>query len=881
MGLFSARYEYFAYAGSSSLFEEDQRPDNHKQAILESSLRGLMSISDSIVYSINTDYFARAKAMQRFAARPVSEGGYVRGFPTARFIRIIVPDEEVIAAIERNTGDVVREDGLISNQYGQYDEKFFINYEVQKYYAGPLNNGSINDGVFTWENGPPSKELWCAEDSEIEIPIVGPDGNYIRAENPYFEYVRNSEVFVDPNEPGLDPNPEQPFDPVNPPPVTFNPVGPGLNPQDYIYTVKWKYTNPETGEDSAFSIKLNLIGYVTVDYEVDGGNTWLRTSYLVEGDDCVRYWTYLVGSGEDPIFESVIDRTVRNAQFLPVAVLQQDKIWYDEQPDAELKRSTDRLLKKVMLDGPEIKESFLEQEAEDDESGDEQRVDAEKWDFFIHYAVPIRTNVRGSREYLFHFFDEMKSFTRWTREKYEEYLEKRLTQDPDSLFSMIQPIDELTIREGFENGYAVNYAWSYIEYKETLDERLEYDDEFDENGLPKKMRYKDARIEILERNDESTYDRYVEIIELMHGEGALIGPETEDPERDGYHDFMFIEYQNRDILGDGTEFWYVERILIMGLSMAYKINTSDNAGEGYRFRYAIPNLFGTEEETKEFRIPVSMNALRKVGVVRREDVITDAMAATVFLVRVEKVKWYQRSFFKWLIVIIAVILIVVAVFFPATLVAAANLLGTALGISATLALKFIAFAIGFVTAFAGALVGGTAGQILALVGAIASMGVGLGAGQAGVSWTGAFQNWGASAFTSWGSALSFVGSVANIANSAMKVYAAYELEQLQDDFRDFLETAREKQQQLEDAWAGLGDTPGWINPMSLVQTLASAPAETPGEFYSRTLNPNPGILGYDLVYRFADTALQLPDKPTDENIIETQFNTFAAQRGAA
>lgn len=865
MGLFSSRYEYFAYAASSSMFEEDGRPDNHKQAILESSLRGLIDIPESIQLSIQTDYFARARAMMRYASR--EENGYVRGFPSATLIRIEVPEEAIRDAIFRDRGHEV--DVIVKNDYGGFlDEKFFINHELQKYWL-PQNDGDINDNLFEWEEGkPPDKDIWCPTDSTIQIPIVGPDGNYLTAENPYFEFLRasdNTDIW-DPQEPGLNPNPNQPFpSPGNPPP----PGGAGIPEQfNYIYAVRWNYEDPSTGDTEVFEIRVNLLKFWQRYSEIDDGII-LRVIYTLEGDPCPRYWTYLVGSGEDPELEKLIQRIIRDARYLPVAVLQQDKVWFDEQPGSELEVSTNKLLKRLNLDGTEIKEDFLEQEEEDNASGDANRVDAEKWDFFIHVAVPIRCVEQGSKQYLFYFFEEMASFQRWSRDKYQEYLEKRPEQDPDSPFSMVQPISELSIEEGFENGYSVTYGWSYIDIK---DEPGRFGIRDKITGEIREARKGEVIVEILERNNPDTLERYEEIIERMHGPDALIGPETEDPERDGYHDFVYITLQEYTEEGG----WLQRRLIVMGISMAYKINTSTEAGEGYRFRYAVPELFGTEEETKEFRIPVSFSAVKKVSTVKREDVITEGLSATVFLVRVEKVSWYQRGFFKWLVVIIAVILLVVAVFFPQTIIAAAKLLSAAVGISSAVAMSLISFAIGFVTAYAGALIGGTAGQIFALLGAIVSMGTG---SLTSAGWSGVFQKTIANAFNSWGSALSFIGTVSNIATSAMQVVQQYQFENLMDDFENFLEDARDKQQKLDEAWLALGDMSSGIDPLSLTQVIQSAPAETPEQFYARTINLNPGLLGYDAIAQFTDMATTPPRDPRDRDVIQGQFEVMARQRG--
>lgn len=863
MGLFSSRYEYFAYAGSSNIFELDNRPNADRQQILEVATGNGDSMADAIRIAINTDYFARAKAMMRYASKPPEEGGYVRGFPFARLVKIRIPDEAVLDAIEREIGERPAE--LLRNEYGgTFDERFFINHELQKYWL-PQNDGDLNDGIFEWQEGkPPEKDIWCETFDQIQIPIVGPDGEYLVADNTY-EFVRaadNTDIW-DPEEPGLNPNPEGPIDGPTP--------GIGIPPAlNYIYEVKWTYTNPETGADSGFSVRMNLLKYA-IEFSADPSQRGLliRATYLLEGDPCPRYWIYVIGSDVDPEFEKLIDIQQRNSQFLPVAVLQQDKVWFNEDPDSDLAITTNKLLKKLTMDGDEIRADYEEQQAEDDASGDADRGNAEQWDFFIHFAVPINSNVEASREYLHHFFNQMAPFTNWTRAKYEEYLEKRLVQDPDSLFSMIQPIEELTIREGFENGYAVDYGWSYIETQEEPGriKRIR-------NGVEYDAPRGHCNIEILERNDDSTFARYQEIIFAMHGEEALIGPKTEDPERDGYHDFVYMEYQDRR---EGV--WYVKKTLVMGLSMAYKINTREGANAGYQFRYAIPELFGTEEETKEFRIPISFPALKEVRVLKREDVITDALTATVFLVEARKVKWYQTGFFKWLIIVVAVILLIIVIFFAPYLAGLAGKVATATGFAATTIYNAMLFAIGFIVSFAGSLIGGTAGQIFSLIGVIATFGAG--SINASGTWVSGWQSLGQGALSTFGGAMQFLTQVTNIANAAMKVVASYQLEELQDEMEEFLKTVKERQQELEDAWAGLGMPGGsGLDPLSLSQSLSASYPEKPEAFYSRTINLNPGVLGYHLIEKFQELALVLPENPGDPTVIDAQFETMAVQRGA-
>jgi hypothetical protein len=862
MGLFSGRYEYFAFVGTSSLFELDQRPDTHKQKILETTIHDGNSFAEAIVFSLNTDWYARTKAMMRYASQ---ENGYVRGFPTARLVRLEIPDKYIIDAIERETGN--RPEELLLNEYGgTFDEDFFIKLTLQQNWL-PGGDG-INADIFDWQNGPPTESIWCETFENIEIPVW--DGSaYVTAPNVY-EFARKAEEdppIFDPNDPGG-------LDPVDP--GLGDPIGP-INPiqlEQFIYELQWTYEDPNTSEPKGFIVNMNLVSWALTYLNED---IILRVIYRLPGEDCPRYWAYIVGSNEDPILESHIRVIKRREQFLPVAVLMQDKVWFDEDPESDLAKTTNRLLSKLNLSGTEIKEDFIEQENEDDASGDEGRVDAEKWDVFVHCAVPINSQIQASKRYLHEFFSRMKLFDRWNREKYEEYLVKRETQDPNDLFSMIQPITEVPIQEAGDGGYNVTYAWSYIEQK-TNPGRILKTANFETFDAP----LGHTNVEIIERNDSATLNRYQEIIDLFHGEGSPIGPETEDPETDGYHDIVYIEHQT---LTPGTEQnpdYQVTRTLIMGLSMAYRINTSLDLKQGYRYRYAVPELFGTQEETNEFRIPILFPALKQIKAVDREDVITDGLCASVFLVKAVKQKWYQTGFFKFIIILIAVILIVTLVFAKVGggLIGIATSLAGANATAATITLIYsvLSFAVGFVISFAGSLIGGTAGMLFSLIGNIALMGAGMAANY-GTSWVNAWKTMATNATASWGGAMTFLTNVSNIASGILEVYSSYQLEQLQGELEDFLKSAKEKQEELEDAWNSLGVGPDWLDPMSLTRAFIMPPAETPRAFFSRTISLNPGLMGYDLITDFAEMATMPPEKPGDKDIIEAQFETMKRQRG--
>jgi len=318
--------------------------------------------------------------------------------------------------------------------------------------------------------------------------------------------------------------------------------------------------------------------------------------------------------------------------------------------------------------------------------------------------------------------------------------------------------------------------------------------------------------------------------------------------------------------------------------MEYQINTSqDPVGVGgggyvdYRYRFVDVELFPEDpEEDSEFRWPMHMATLKEVSVIQREGAVNDGLCATVFLVERVKVKWYQTGFFKWLIIIIAVILIVLSILFPGFAYAGAVFLAAAFGggaIAIFVIYTILMFAIGFIISMAGNLIGGKWGAIFAIVGTLI---VGARAGMQGASGT-----IGTASNSAWGSAVSLINTTVPYVKGGLQIYQLFEMERLEKELKDFYKTAREKYDELRDAWDMLGDPGNGINAINLGAQFERWYVESAQNFYQRTLNANPGILGYDLVNNFAGIALGLPQDGNDTNIIDTMLYQMSQQRGAA
>jgi hypothetical protein len=308
--------------------------------------------------------------------------------------------------------------------------------------------------------------------------------------------------------------------------------------------------------------------------------------------------------------------------------------------------------------------------------------------------------------------------------------------------------------------------------------------------------------------------------------------------------------------------------------MMYVINTSEEGD--YRQQYVNVELFPEDPDlNSEFRLPIHIGSLKEVSVMHREELLTDSLAATVFLVEEQKVKWYQKTFFKWLIIIIVVVLVIifwytgVMEYIAAAAIAATT---TAAAIGWMMLYMILSFAMGFLISFAGALMGGTGGKIFIIVAMIMMKGKNPFSNLA-ASWA----NLGTA--VTWGSATSFIIAIQPFMNFGMQIMQDISTAKLEDDLRDFLKDGREKQQELQDAWDSLGDPPAWLDPMDLIRVQSTTVLESPSGFIERSLMTNPGVMGYDLIHNFADMALMLPD--SEDGMIQNMFDVMEQQRGAA
>ena len=547
--------------------------------------------------------------------------------------------------------------------------------------------------------------------------------------------------------------------------------------------------------------------------------------------------------------------------YLPIVPLMQDREWFDESAQPELEKTTKRILKRLALDATDVKEQYIAQVEEGIASGDRPGTDElDDWDFFIQFAVPMHTQTRGSREYLWNYFQFLGEKHTWLyRADYEAYIAGPQTEkQPRNNFHLSKGEGSNTDWTKLSTGYEVLYAYSYIE-------TVTYAGEYTPPGWLAPLGPNHCYSKIYRLTDPD----YAEGIEEVHGPGAPIA--SSEPEG-AYHTYAVFTKQNIDNT--------YTQVLIMAPSQMFIINVTEEGADS-DFQYIDVPLFPDDpEEESEMRWPILMESLRDTATMHREEMLQEALCATVFLVEHVKVKWYQQTFFKWLIVIIVIIVIIIAQQYHllATvkgLAAAAFAVG-ATGTAIAFAALYVAmvFALGFLISFAGSLIGGNYGKLFVIVATLYMAGVNPFANMS-QAWGNLVTN------TGFGTAISFIQAVQPILTVANLAYSAYQTDKLEGEMEDFMKTAKDKYDELRDAYDMLGESPTGLDPLFITNMFTGYFPEDPDTFYNRSLNANPGVLGYDLINEFSSIALTLPEDTQDGNIVDIVMDSFARQRGAA
>lgn len=264
--------------------------------------------------------------------------------------------------------------------------------------------------------------------------------------------------------------------------------------------------------------------------------------------------------------------------------------------------------------------------------------------------------------------------------------------------------------------------------------------------------------------------------------------------------------------------------------------------ELYTEEYVLGNLHNTlYADNENLLIPIDMSLLKELTFKEKEYLLMKSMHVVINTSTIIKKKWYQRGIFKAVMVIATIVISVftagVGTSFMAMVMAAVK--GLVISLVAGVAIKYVVqlmIKLGLDVKWAAA---------IAVIAAIVFKNPQL------------FKNGLSSIVLTAKELLNYV----NLAIKVSQEYIKQEMQSIAKEFEAFNLDKQKKLEELQQAQALLGkdfDSVPYAHLSQRRYATTMFVGETPTEFYNRTMQTNPGIAVYDLVYNFTEIGLQLP-----------------------
>lgn len=282
-----------------------------------------------------------------------------------------------------------------------------------------------------------------------------------------------------------------------------------------------------------------------------------------------------------------------------------------------------------------------------------------------------------------------------------------------------------------------------------------------------------------------------------------------------------------------------EELVVYGLRIDYKVHYKKG--------------FGAGAGSKELLVPVDRGVMKSITVSKRERIVCKAMHMLVNTVQVIKTEWYQSGAFKWIMIIVAVVITIFSMGTAwQTIVAAA-----ALGVT-TLVITLVSMLINaLIINYAIKLFVKKFGPQIGIIAAVAAMAYG------------AYSGFGQPANSTWSESLLAIGN--GLAKQSMTSIQK-QLKDAVGDLEEFDRWATGEFKSLKEQRDQLGLNPEFmgLDAMDLVALVPDTVfGEAPQDYYSRTVHSgNIGATSYDLIEYYHYFALQLPQI----NDVEGTFN---------
>jgi hypothetical protein len=242
-------------------------------------------------------------------------------------------------------------------------------------------------------------------------------------------------------------------------------------------------------------------------------------------------------------------------------------------------------------------------------------------------------------------------------------------------------------------------------------------------------------------------------------------------------------------------------------------------------------------EDDRFIIPLDRDIVDKLPIYRRDSLLQSSIHFVVNAYQVQTIEWYEQDWFRFALIVIAVVLTIYSLGATWEALAAAWAIGTTAFVIAVLSIFLKAIIIQFVFKWVAKKLGPEWALVIAVIAAIASI---------------------------WGGEDGLLSAENLMVTSNSLVVAANSVNQ------EEIESILKQQEQLELLNEERSDdlkeikellsNSNFLDPFAFIgQNPLEVPAEEPGQFYHRTIhNNNPGTLCYDYLHNYFDVNLELP-----------------------
>lgn len=534
----------------------------------------------------------------------------------------------------------------------------------------------------------------------------------------------------------------------------------------------------------------------TTTVEIDDLLTTTTVTTTVQTDVVSRkqYFLYEAGTGEYPVLDTILEESVEDSAYYPVVPLRVHNVDQTDPtnvPDEQFKTSKS-LLRKLGL-------SFTDLGDKINENPDVAEIDHA---FFV-MGISLNSQHESSIEYLYEFFKYMALVSPSSKETYTAWYEDHVNVTYASVPNTAPyiPSNRVRLRQG---DYNITVAFQYSELVVVNGSIGPVGTVTREMGVARPI---------------TVVNEFNKSVEISTDTAVLLFRKQ----------ITETTYEEVEVCG-------LEHINEIYKGRTYTTTAADSLND---------------LENQGFIIPLCVNIAESLDIITRTQMTYDCMFIVINSYHEQKVKWYQSSLFKLVMIAIAIVTAVYGGIAFVNGLNAAMASATAAGTSvAWAAASYIAtqIAIGAALTYGISVLARYIAPNLLFIAAAMMMVYGL---------TSNFISSGASSVNGLPYAAELMAAVPAVTKGT-NMALQKSLEKSMEEMEELTATYEQTMDELKEKMDKLNANPN-ISIEDMINTTAMNLFETTEQFFGRTLQMNPGVTTLDSIQNYVDYALTLPD----------------------